>query len=260
MNNNLHIDGILDDYLHWRLTRTEAEQLLRQQGVADSNTEIEMHQAAAVALQRYSILMQVRNIHAQFASADKNGSTAVTHTTPAMVINLWPFKWILRIAAIAVLVAGGWFAFQYSNNSSAKLYTEIYQPYNVNTDRADIDGIVPHNMIQEFKNKDYEAVISTYQSLPHANNREKFLAAIAFHETGNYPQAINVLKQISKSNNQNGNRLYNDEAEFYLALSYLKIKNNKAAYDYFKIIRNNPNHTFNEKVSKWTMKRLAWLK
>jgi uncharacterized membrane protein len=129
MNNNLHIDKILDDFLYRKLNRDDAEHLLQQEAVADSNNEIEMHHTAAVALQRYSVLMQVITVHAQFIAADKN----MSHTAPARVVRLRPFTWLLRIAAIVVLIAGGWLAFQYSNNSSAKLYTEIYQPYNVNT-------------------------------------------------------------------------------------------------------------------------------
>jgi tetratricopeptide (TPR) repeat protein len=113
--------------------------------------------------------------------------------------------------------------------------------------------------IQQYKDKDYKAVIKTWQSLRGANNREKFLAASAFHETGDYQQAVNVLQQIVQNNSQTGNRLYNDEAEFYLGLSYLKMKNNKAAYNYFKKIRDNPNHTFHERVSRWTITRLKWL-
>lgn len=259
MNNELYIDKILDDALKGTLAREEAGRLLQQENVADSENEIEMHFAAAVALQRHAVLMQVKNVHTQFVAAGDNIQKSTAKKTKGKVKHLKLVKWSLRIAAMLVLFAGGWIAWQYNNTSSAKLYAEMYQPYNVNTDRTGIGEIVPHKMIQQYKGKDYAAVIGTFQLLTVTNNREKFLAASAYHETGNYQQAIDILGQILQTNKQQGSRLYNDEAEFYTGLNYLKMKNGKAALPWFQKIYEDPNHTFHDRVNKWTLVRLKWL-
>ena len=265
MNNNIHIDKLLDDLLKGNLSLREVEQLMQLEAIADVAGEIDLHRFAAVALQRYSVLEQVQQVHKEYVEKARNDvgenkSNTSKSNTSAKVVRIQPLKWFMRVAAILILVAGGWVVYHYTTTSSTKLYTEIYQPYNINTDRNDNIEIVPHNMIQQFKDKDYAAVINTFRSMPATNNREKFLAAYAWHTTGDYKQVINVLQQILKNNNQTGNRLYNDEAEFYLGLSYLKMKNNKTAFTYFEKIRNDTTHTFHERVSKWTMMRLKWLK
>lgn len=260
MNNNLNIDKLLDDLLKGHLNQHEARQLLQQEGIADVQGEIDLHHSAIVALQRYRVLEQVQLVHKEYAGKAGNNAEENAVNTSAKVVHMQPLKWFMRIAAMFILGAGGWFAYEYNNASGTKLYAEIYQPYTINTDRSSNREIVSPTIIQQFKDKDYAAVITTFRSLPATNNRDKFLTAYAWNETGDYKQAIDVLQQILKNNKQTGSQLYHDEAEFYLGLSYLKMKNNKAAFVYFEKIRNNPNHTFHERVSKWTMVRLKWLK
>lgn len=257
MNNNIHNDQLLDDFLKGDLSQSEVERLMQLEDVADVTVKIDLHRMAAAALQRYSVMQQVLQVHKVYLDEVRNKTGQNESNTSAKFI---PGKWFIRAAAMLIIFAGGWVAYQYIATSSGKLYIEIYQPYNINTDRKDNTKIVPHNMIQQFKDKDYNAVIYTFQSLPATNNREKFLAAYAWHETGNYNKAINVLQQILNNNNRAGTRIYNDEAEFYLGLSHLKMKNYKAAFTYFKKIRDNTSHTFHERVSKWAMMRLKWIK
>lgn len=258
MKNELYIEQLLDDYLQQKLPRTDASLLLRQEGVADADTEIDLHHAAAIALQRYSLLQQVQNVHRQF-SPQQNGVTVYKPGMNPKVVNMNPVKWFLRIAAAVILVAGIWFGYLYNSTTSTTLYAEIYQSYNVNTERANVEEITPHNMIQEFKEKNYTAVIETYRSLSLSNNREKFLAAIAYQETGNSPEAITLLNQVLQFNKQQKGRLYNDEAEFYLALNYLKTKKAKHAIPLFQKIYDDPDHTFHERIRKTTLKKMKWL-
>jgi tetratricopeptide (TPR) repeat protein len=260
MSNELYIDKILDDYLLGQMTRANAETLLRQEAVADTSTVIEMHQLAAVALQQYNVLFQVGKIHAEFVSADRIKAPETFKKTTGRVMYLKPLKWVMRVAAIFILIAGGWFGYQYSITSSDNLYSEIYQPYNVNTDRGAFEEIVPHNMIQQFKDKDYAAVIATFKTLAVTSNREKFLTATAYSGIGDYKNSLDLLSQILAYNQSQGTRLYNDEAEFYTGINYLKMKNGKAALPWFQKIYDDPAHTFHERVNKWTITRLKWLK
>ncbi len=260
MNNNLHIDEVLDALLKEEIARTEAETILQKENVSDTATEIDLHVAAAKSLQRYTVLKQVQSVHTAYI----NGGVTVDlpknrEDLKPRVLKMQPVKWMLRIAASIILLLGGWFAYEYNTTSSNRLYNEIYQPYNINTDRG-VKDIKTHNMVQLFKDNDYIAVIQIYESLGTTNNREKFLAAYAYHETENYQQAVTVLQQILLYNKQSNTRFYNDEAEFYLGLSYLKMKDVKSAAPLFKAIRNNPNHTFHERVSDRTIRRLTWLK
>jgi tetratricopeptide (TPR) repeat protein len=259
MNNNLQIETILDNFIKNKLTRAETELLLEKEAVTDVALEVDLHLSAAKALQRYSILKMVQSVHQSYTTATPVITMPTEKDTRARVIKMQPVKWALGIAVSVILVISSWFTYQYANTSSTKLYSQIYQPYSVNTDRGMAD-ITTHNMVQEFKNKDYNAVIKTFEALSTVNNRERFLTAYAFHETANYQKAIDLFKQILETNKQTDTRLYNDEAEFYTGLSYLKIKDAASAIPYFENIRNNPNHTFHDRISKTMMKRLKWLK
>lgn len=260
MNNDIRIDIVLDELLQEKITRAEAEQLLENDQVDDVHTEIDLHFAAAKAVQRYAVLKQVQSVHASFLYAEKSTDIQVSQEViKPKLFSMHQVKWVMRFAASIILMIGGWFTYQYGSTSSSKLYSEMYQPYNVNTDRG-MGEFKTHNMIVEFKEKNYLAVIKTFESLAAANNREKFLAAVAYHETGKYKESVTVLSGILIYNKETNTRLYNDEAEFYLALSYLKMKDAASAEPLLETIRNNPNHTFHERVSKWTMTRLNWLK
>lgn len=258
MNNELYIEQLLDDYLQKKLPRTDTASLLQKQGIDDTETEIDLHHAAAITLQRYSVLQQVHSVHRHFLQ-QQSDTNVNSSGIKARVVNMNPVKWILRIAAAVILIVGIWFAYLYNSTTSTALYAEIYQPYNVNTDRANVEEIIPHNMIQEFKEKNYTTVIETYLNLSMTNNREKFLAAVAYQETGNNTEAINLLNQILRFNKQQQSRLYNDEAEFYLALNYLKTEKAKQAIPIFQKIYDDPGHTFHERISKSSLRKIKWL-
>lgn len=258
MSKELYIAQLLDDYLQQNLPRTDVILLLQKQGIEDAESTIDLHQAAVISLQRYSILKQVRKVHRNFLpeQTDTNASAPEVKTK---IVKINPARWFLRAAAAVILLAGGWFVYLYNNTNSSTIYAEIYQPYNVNTDRANVEEIIPHNMVQEFKEKKYSTVTEIYRNLSSTSNREKFLAAVSYQETGNNAEAINLLTQILAFNQQQRSRLYNDEAEFYLALNYLKTKNTKQAILLFKKIHNDPGHTFNERIRKTTLRKMNWL-
>jgi tetratricopeptide (TPR) repeat protein len=258
MNEELYIEQLLDDCFQQKLSRPDAIALLEQKGVPYPENEIDLHHAAAISIQRYHIRRQVQNVHKHYLE-QQSILKANEPDLKAKVIPVNGVKWFLRIAASILLLAGFWFAWLFTHNNSTKLYAEIYQPYNLNTNRANIDEIVPHNMIREFKEKNYTAVIETYRNIAVSNNREKFLAAVSYQESGNPQQAIQLLNEILMINKQEQSRLYNDEAEFYLALNYLRLNDMKQAIPLFQKIYDDPGHTYHERIGASTLKKIKWL-
>jgi tetratricopeptide (TPR) repeat protein len=256
MNRDEYIENVLEELAENKLSREKAEAMLTSVEVTDPAGEIDLHFAAAKAVQRYSVLTQVSNIHKEYAKAAGNNTTGDTAVIRPLTRK--PVKWIMGIAASVLLTIGCWFIYQYTTTSSAALYSEIYQPYNVNTDRS-ITEVTAHTMVEDFKLNNYAAVIKTFSTLTASTNREKFLTAYAYHETGDYKNSLTLLLQILEYNKQNNSKLYNDEAEFYAGLCHLKLKEPEAALVFFKAIKQNPNHTFNERISKWAITRIKWL-
>lgn len=259
MNNELYIDQLLDEYLSGKISLEEITGILHQRANIDVLGQIGLHQAAVVALQRSSVIKQVNSIHIQYAGSRKDEEMISTKRSGSLVF-LKPVKWAISIAAVLILGLAAWLFYSYATLSSSTLYTEIYQPYNINTDRSLITEIEPHNMLQQYNDKDFKSVIATYNSLRAPSNREKFLAASAYHETGEYARAADLFTGILEFNRQHNSRLYNDEAEFFLGLNCLKMKKNKEALIIFEKIHNDADHTFNERINKTILKKLRWLR
>lgn len=74
MNNNLYIDELLDELVKGKITRQQAEPVLQQENIGDVDGEIELHRSAVIALQQYSVMMQVQQVHKYFIST----STTIT--------------------------------------------------------------------------------------------------------------------------------------------------------------------------------------
>ncbi len=262
MNDNLPIENLLDDLLKNNISKTEAVASLEKENVqdADAQIQIDLHFAAAKSLQRYSILKQVQLVHNEYIAAKAGPAPDSNASIPKLKLKkIEPIKWMLQIAASILLLLGAWFTWQYSNTSSSNLYSEIYQPYNVNTDRG-MGDLKIHNMVPAFKDENYIEVIKIFETLSTSNNREKFLAAYSYHVTNNYKKSLAIFQQVLAYNKQNNTRLYNDEAEFYIGLAYLKLDDCKSAFQIFERIRSNPSHTFHERINEWTLRRLKWLK
>jgi tetratricopeptide (TPR) repeat protein len=256
MNDNFYTDNVLDAWLHGRVEGKEAEARLREQGVDNPVAALELHQAAAKAIQQYEVLRQVQAVHRLYAPKAADANVAIPQK--GKVLHLPWVKWSMRVAALLLLMAGGWIGYEYAATNTSTVYGEVFQPYYVNTDRG-VGNVVTHRMVEEFKAGDYAAVINTYQKLPASSNREKFLTAYAYHQTGKQSEAIALLRQVLLHNQQSGSRLYQDEAEFYLALSQLKNGNKEEAVRLLTAIRNNPDHTFHQQVKAWTLTKLKWI-
>ena len=259
MNSENIPEQSLDDYVQGKTSRDNLIRTLQNNNIANAEYEVDLHHAAVAALQRSEVYRQVSNVHQSFISKNQSAEVVkLNHDNKIKTIRK-PVYWILRIAAVVVLVLGSKFLYDYNNTSAESLYSEIYQSYSVNTNRASFTEIVPHKMKENFKAGDYTGVIKTYESLANTTVREKFLTAISYHETGVYEKAIRIFKEILVFNSSSANRLYNDEAEFYLGLSYLKINNVKEARILFEKINNDKAHTYHNIVSNNIVRKLKWL-
>lgn len=256
MNQDLNIEDILDRYILGTNDKQTAGKNLGLLGVDNAEEELDLHYAAVVALQRYRVFEQVQDVHRQFLLPQQD-TAAIKKVPSAGVVK--PATWMLRIAAILLVCAVCWTAYFYSSTNNVTLYEEIYQPYTINTDRAVPGEVVPHKMIDYFKEGKYDFVISTFNSLESTGIREKFLAAFAFQQNENFKEAIGLYQSIIDENKLKGKKLYKDEADFYLGLCYLKINNIKDALPIFEAIRQDSNHTYNDRVTKTILTKLKMI-
>lgn len=253
MNKDLHIDSLLDSWLQGNLPDDEAAEELGKAGISNPQVELQRHRAARVAIIRWSARQDVEAIHQEFM-ANKSVMLPSTFIGRKKGISLW-----LKIAAsflILLSITGG---IVYWQTSSKKLYQQLNLAYELNTPRSAGGTSIPE-LLQEFQAKDYKQVVDTYSSLPEPDNRARFLAGYSWLQLSEPAKAEQLFQSIIDRNSAEARSLYQDEAEYYLGLAFLRQKKNPEARFWFTKIANDPQHTYHSQLSRWVRIRLGWLK
>jgi tetratricopeptide (TPR) repeat protein len=167
----------------------------------------------------------------------------VTPATGAIVRSL--YGKVIRIAACILVLAGGAAVYKYTVTSSTGLYEKYYTSYALNTSRG---AGAQDAMEQAYDNKNWPAVITLFNSANGKNNKSYFLAGMADLEQKKYEEAIEKFKKILAANALSGDDYFQDEAEFYLAMSWLAKGDMQDAGPMLGKIRGNKNHLYNQVV------------
>lgn len=257
MNNNQSFDDLLD---LWVTRKINLEELALQGGstLSHAREQADLHMVAVRTIQNHAIAQQVSAVHLRYAGGRR---TATIHTPIEPEIKVVPInrsKWFMRAAASVALVAGLYFAQETLYPDPNKLYNAYFQEYHVNTERSLPMQPTSNNLVDLFKAGKFVEVTKSYAGLSSVSNREIFLTGYSNLKVGNYGEATQLFSAIISKNNGFAEKLYMDEAEYYLALTYLKTGATDEAYDLMKKIKRDKSHTFNEKISAWTLFRMKW--
>ena len=153
----------------------------------------------------------------------------------------------LRAAAIILVVMSSTLLYKYLSVSSASLYDRYYSGYAMNTARGSGSE---QPIEQAFNAKDWNTVISLAATAKEKDNQTEFLAGMASLEEKRYDDAITHFEQIIAVNTHAGTDVYQDEAEYYLAISWLADKKVNRAMPILEKIKADPHHQYHDKVAK----------
>jgi tetratricopeptide (TPR) repeat protein len=153
---------------------------------------------------------------------------------------------ILRVAAILLLVTISTALFKYISVNNTSIYDDYYSAYSLNTSRTVGNDNILYNA---YRDKKWEEVIHIVKAAD-KNSKHFFLAGIAHLELKQYSQAITSFNSVISKNYSSGDDYFNDEAEYYLALSYLASKEGDKALTILDKIKKDQNHLYNDAVNK----------
>jgi tetratricopeptide (TPR) repeat protein len=260
MNNKDYsqIDQILDEIIIGKSSEEKLADLISGYTSEELINELQAHKTAAAAIQRSAVISQVSLVHQSFFER-RNGFTKEDISYAAAKVVKRNFKYWWSAAAILIVVPALVFMFTYITNSPARLFASQYQTYSMNVDRSS-DPVNNEPLAKDYQDKKYSDVIREFRGLATQTVTDKMITAFAYMELNNYEAAIPLLEGVIRSNGMTGTKLYQDEAEYYLALSYLKSKQVEQSYQLFKKIYIDEEHTFNGRVDKWFMMKLNWLR
>jgi tetratricopeptide (TPR) repeat protein len=146
--------------------------------------------------------------------------------------------------------------YQYISITPDKLFSSNYTAYSLGVNRGTVESNMMENSFQE---KNYSAVIAQFEILKELGAKENFLAGQAYLETNNYQKAIESFKNVLAKNIAENKTTFNDDAQYFLASSYIKNNDIKLATPLFEAIHNNKNHLYNDKMTTSFMRNLKIL-
>ena len=249
MNNSEAQTEKLIQYLDGDLTGSELEGfeklLSENEGLQH---ELENLTLAKMAVRSYGLKSQVASVHQEMIQTLKSQSKPSEG-------KIYPFiRSTLKYAASIFLVLFSIGIYLYISTSSTKLYNENYRPYKLSIARGEPTS---SNLETAFNSNNYELVISTFKTLTNPTNKDYFLTAKAYLSTHQLEKAVQAFKQVI--NAPAPNSAFKDDADFYLALTYLENNEPVKAKPIFEKIYSDRDHLYHDRVSYWTLLKLKLL-
>ncbi len=153
----------------------------------------------------------------------------------------------LRAAAVMLILTGGSTVYKYVTTSSESLYSRYYASFGLNSSRG---AGTETPIMQAYNNKDWKTVLSLAKATNKPDNQTEFLAGMADLELKNCDEAITHFEQVLAANAQAGTDYYQDDAEYYLAISWLACHKVNQAMPLLEKIKADTHHQYHEKVAK----------
>jgi tetratricopeptide (TPR) repeat protein len=262
---SLHQTNALIDHLDKNLTVTpgeapsEASAEIQRLIAEDEDVAKEWNylNLAVDAVRQKGLYEQVGMVRSQWEAqaANQEGYTEGASTTseaqteekPASGVVRNLYRNMMRVAACALLIAGGATIFKYVRLSSSSLYSAYYSSYDLNTSRG---SSTTDPIEQAYAEKNWPEVLARFSAAKERNNKIDFLAGMADLELKKVDDAIAHFEQVMATNSTTHTDYFEDEAEYYLAISWLAKNKVNEAMPILEKIKANKDHLYHQKVSK----------
>jgi tetratricopeptide (TPR) repeat protein len=254
MDNSTPQNELLMKYLDDEMTSAEKEEFeKRLSDDADLQQEFENLLAARQAVRMYGLKHEVHGMHQQMMRELRPGGTIRRISSTRRIV-----RYSLSVAASLLVLVIGIVAYNFYKLSSERLYNDQYHLYELSSLRGNENRA--SELEKAYQEKKYNEVIADRRALTNPSAKDLFLSGIAYLETGNAAAAINSFKSVIEKNRTGHTAILNDEAEYYLALSYLRNKNYDQALDLMRAIRSNPGHLYHDQFSRSFVRKVSMLK
>jgi tetratricopeptide (TPR) repeat protein len=203
--------------------------------------ELENLRMARETIKTYGLKNRIGSIHTEMMEELKSGSSQQT----GMVRKIYSYS--LRIAAVILVLFGLSIFYQYASSTPEKLFMENFQAFDLHETR----GASASPISDLYKAGNMESVIQLFSNLKNPEALDYFLAGNAFLSQYQPGKAIETFLTLEQINLSTRSHSFEEDAEYYLALSYLDNKEPGKALPILEKIHNDANHTYHKKVSAW---------
>ena len=250
MNNNYSSTELLTRYLDGEIQGEELEQF--KNNIRDNKNlqeELASLKVSVESIKSYGLYKEVGKLHSEMMKELQYVLTPISNGKTSFIKNT------LRIAASIIIISGCLFLYQYFSTSSQSLFQNNFQAYTLSENRS-IENKTA--IEQEYKMKNYSRVIQLFEEIPVKSIKDFFIAGNAYLEQSNAPGAISCFKSIQEMNNSQGTHIYEDDAEYFLAMSYLQNNEPAKAIPLFSKIASDKSHLYHAKVNWCFLEKLHW--
>ncbi|MBK9571072.1 MAG: hypothetical protein IPO53_14925 [Chitinophagaceae bacterium] len=247
----------LVQYLDGALTGSEKSSLEKQLLAEETlQQELDRLKSTREALKLYGLQQKVSGIHVQmmeeFSPAVRKMNPLAKGSVKKMV------RYSIAVAASLLLIIGGYMAYNFFTLSPDKVFASRYQSYELVTVRN--GNTIETPVEKAFREKNFQEVFRIHDAREDLTPKGEFLCGAAALESANNTKAITCFKEVLEANKKSGQPLFNDEAEYYLSLSYIRNKDYDYALEMLNKIQDDPNHLYNEKISHKLIRQVKMLK
>ena len=259
-----HIDRYLNGHLNAEETQAFEAALNTDTTLRQELESISMVRAAA---QDYGLREEIKSIRQamQSEASVKSISRAPAEVSSPPTRSSPQFgrisAYVGRVAAGLAILLVGFLAFQYATLSPQDLYAEKAMPYQVAASRSaeETDASLEDLLERQYRFQRYDEVTTTYEQIEGPSMMAMFLAGNAYLQEEKTTLAIEAFRQIVAINGSQGINRFEEDAQYYLALSYLKADRVEEALPLLEKINANPEHSYHSTVNDYYLWRVKFL-
>jgi tetratricopeptide (TPR) repeat protein len=254
MDNFTQQNESLMRYLDGEMSQTEREEFEKKL-TSDENLrrQLEDLQTARDAIKMYGLKQQVASVHRELMEETKPGAVIRKMSSTRRFA-----RYSLRVAASIVFIGVCLLAYRFFSLSPDKLYSEKYNSFELSTLRGENENQATE-IEKAYRQKNYKDVLALSAKYPEKNIKDEFLAGISCLELNKPSEAVDLFNKVIIRDQNSDHPVYKDDAEYYLALSYLRAKNYEKALELMNAIHENPSHLYREKFTKGFIRKVKIL-
>lgn len=234
--------------------------------------EYEDTKMARAVVRNYALRGEIQSIRRAMGDESSGGTRAVVSAAdnpasdPKPRTKVRPLTprastYVGRIAAGVAILLIGFLGFQYATLSPDSLYAEKAMTYQLAASRAtDEAARTPEDRLeQQYQAHQFAEVTATYEQLRDPSPMAIFLAGNAYLQLGQPEPAIRAFREIMKINGSQGINRFEEDAQYYLALSYLKAGRIGEALPLLEAINADADHSYHSSVTDYYLLKVQFL-
>jgi hypothetical protein len=247
MNENSTHTDLLIQYLDGELQGEQLSAIKKDiQENPSSREELENLRLAKEAARSYGLKTRIGSIHNEMMHELKK--TGVPKSNVISMVS----QYGLRVAAVLIILFGISALYQYITATPEKLFSENFHAFDLRITRGSSD-----NSLEDLYEKgDMSGLIQQFTQMKSPGAKDYFLAGNAFLSTHQPTLAIQAFISLEQLNKSKNTHYFEEDAEYYLALSYLADHETSKALLIFEKIHANPNHPYHSAISSWFLSKI----